>query len=261
MSLSRSFYKRLNRFCLGRLKRLVAEGRMRPFAVDEEGVWYKTGYHFWIYSDLRTKILKLDSNPVWEESVSRLILDSVRDKVFFDIGANIGYFSVLAARAGAKAVYSFEPVPHTFAMLKKNIVRNQCEHCIRPIHCAVGGEPGTLSITVNLGPKNHLSYFCGTEKHPWKARQKIQVPVLRLDDFVKQEGISEIGILKSDTEGYDFQVLLGAEETLRRFRPVLIMEVNEIWLQKFRSSKNQLLEKIKELGYQQAAENIFLPNG
>ncbi|HRT24877.1 MAG TPA: hypothetical protein P5033_12440 [Anaerohalosphaeraceae bacterium] len=114
MSWSNSFYKRMNRFCLGRLKKLVASGRMRPFSVDQDGVWYKTGYDFWVYSDLKTKILKLDSCPVWEKEASRLIFDSIRDKVFVDIGANHGYFSLLAAKAGAKAVYAFEPISYTF---------------------------------------------------------------------------------------------------------------------------------------------------
>jgi len=80
-----------------------------------------------------------------------------------------------------------------------------------------------------------------------------------MDEFVRQEKIAEIGILKSDTEGYDFNVLLGAEETLRRFRPILIMEVHDMYLQKFHSSEAQLLEKIKELNYKRIGENIFIP--
>ncbi len=249
----------MNRFCLGRLKKLVASGRMRPFSVDQDEVWYKTGYDFWVYSNLKTKILKLDSCPVWEKEASRLIFDSIRDKVFVDIGANLGYFSLLAAKAGAKAVYAFEPIPYTFEILQKNIVRNHCAHCIRPFQCAIGNQNGTFSITMNLGPKNHADYLCGAERHPWKARRKVQVPVLRMDEFVRQEKIAEIGILKSDTEGYDFNVLLGAEETLRRFRPILILEVQDMYLQKFHSSEAQLLEKIKELNYKRIGENIFIP--
>lgn len=259
MGLSKSFYKRLNHFCLGRLRKLVSSGRMRPLLVDSDGVWYKTGFDFWIYSDLKTKILKLDSHPVWEEKVSRLILDSVRDKVFVDIGANIGYFSLLAAKAGAKTVYAFEPVPSTFEILQKNIVRNHAEGCIRSYGCGIGSEGGTLCFTVNLGPKNHATYLCGSERHPWKARQKVHVPVIRLDEFVEREKITEIGILKSDTEGFDFHVLLGAEETLRRFRPLLIIEVNDRLLRKFHFSETQLLEKLRTLQYKQISKDIFVP--
>jgi FkbM family methyltransferase len=259
MSLSKSFKKRLNRFCLGRLKRLVADGRMRPFTVDEEGVWYKTGYDFWIYSDLRTKILKLESNPVWEKAISRLIWDSVQDKVFVDIGANIGYFSLLAARAGAKAVYAFEPVPYTYALLQKNIFKNHLEGCIRSYNCAVGSQEKTLSFTVDLGPKNHAEYLCGSERRPRKARRKVPVPVWTLDEFVRREALREIGILKTDTEGYDFNVLLGAEKTLLQFRPMLIVEVNDFWLQKYHASKMMLLDKLHSLNYRQIADSVFIP--
>ena len=145
--------------------------------------------------------------------------------VVFDIGANVGYYSLIAAPlVGSEGrIYAFEPVSHQFGRLKDNASRNGfCQ--ILPYKLALSDKPGEAVIHLDNefntgaaslrppGPKNILDEI---------------VTCVTLDDFVESEALERLDVIKIDVEGYEVPVLDGGRKTLERFHPVLLVEVRE----------------------------------
>ena len=150
--------------------------------------------------------------------------------VFFDIGANVGYYSLLAASINDKLnVTAFEPFQDAGAALKSNVAYNGFNH-IRIEETALSDKTGdaTLYYTINrdfpgykyqLGGKNSL---IDPEN---RLTGKIVVKTITLDDYAVQKGIDEISLIKLDTEATEYFILKGAEKLIQRCRPIIQCEV------------------------------------
>jgi len=145
---------------------------------------------------------------------------SIKNKIVVDAGANVGLFSIYAAVLGAKKVYAFEPVKETYDILVENIKRNELENRIIPINKGLG----------DVEERKMISYTCGGDEGAYIIprsesgvnKPKIQeIKVITLDDFVKENNIERIDFIKMDTEGYEENILLGAKETIKRWKPIL----------------------------------------
>lgn len=139
-----------------------------------------------------------------------------------DIGAFTGNHTVFfASFCQASEVLAFEPCRASFAMLEQTILRNQLKNT-RAFNVAIAEKSGFGSITVrdaaNLGANRLQS--CD-------AAASDAVPVADLDAFLKSIGAGNesIVLVKIDVEGMETEVLTGAQETLRRSRPVLCIEI------------------------------------
>ncbi|HEY0794200.1 MAG TPA: FkbM family methyltransferase [Acidisarcina sp.] len=124
-----------------------------------------------------------------------------KSEVVFDVGANIGLFSIFAALSGAKAVYAFEPSSESFAKLKQNISANGLENIVIPTNKAVtnrGGE--VVSFPRSSSPYNSLT---GTPA----GGDCDQVLTVTLEDFMRDNGIPQIDLLKMDCEGAEFSIV------------------------------------------------------
>ena len=147
-----------------------------------------------------------------------LALHSLRSgDVFVDVGANIGAYSVLAATSGAD-VLAFEPIPDTYHHLMDNVRQNAFEELIDARNCGVGSSLGTLHFTSTLDTVNHV---VSSEE---SSDDTISVPVPSLDEALAGR---EPTLLKIDTEGFETEVIAGAEQALARAtRLAVIMEAN-----------------------------------
>jgi FkbM family methyltransferase len=135
-------------------------------------------------------------------------------KVVFDVGANIGVFSLYSAKLGAKRVFAFEPVKETFDMLKKNIKENNLETIVVPINAAISDKSGFNEIFYN---------FPGDEGASIKFSNKLyseKVVSISLDSFCKTKKITPF-FIKIDTEGFEKQVLLGSSKLIKKNHPIL----------------------------------------
>jgi FkbM family methyltransferase len=139
--------------------------------------------------------------------------------LFVDIGANVGAYTVLASGVAGSASIAFEPVPDTFTHLLRNIAVNILADRVDARNVAVGHEDGTLRFTAELDTINHVATEHDT------AGQLVEVPVVKLDHALENR---EPTLIKIDVEGYEAQVLAGADETLNRASLLaVIMETNE----------------------------------
>lgn len=141
-----------------------------------------------------------------------------------DIGANTGLFTLLAARANpACKVIAFEPVPFIYEMLQKNIHLNDLRN-ISAVPLAVAASAGetTLYITkTSVGIPTDSSLCQGFREHVTEHRVK----TISIDEYVQQQMLNKIDIIKIDVEAAEEQVFAGALATLKRDRPTLICEV------------------------------------
>jgi FkbM family methyltransferase len=152
----------------------------------------------------------------------------VRNGVFIDAGANQGEFSIAAARIVRQGkVIAFEPVSEYRERLVENIRLNSFGN-VQVISAALGEKEGSLPIydqqeNYTDGTRNEglPTLFASESRH--HAREV--VPVKRLDDVLRELGISRVDVIKLDIEGAEWMALRGAINTITSCRPTLILEI------------------------------------
>jgi FkbM family methyltransferase len=176
-----------------------------------------------------------------------------RGDTVFDVGANVGYFTILYSDLVGPhgSVHSFEPVPPTFAMLNEKV---RCDGRYRnvvtnPAACSeVAGTADILLPGGDIGQASMRSHGAGS----WVTtteREKFSVPTIRLDDYVAEQGLTRLDFIKCDAEGAELLVLKGAAGLLRQFEPILHLEVSEAWTRDFGYSPSELAELLESSGY------------
>jgi FkbM family methyltransferase len=153
--------------------------------------------------------------------------------VCFDIGANIGVYSVVFAglTGSARNVHAFEPVDHIRAKLMANAKLNG----FGPIHMnafALGAEAGSLEMfQVKSGRfRGGTSTFIRNENVTALGDDEFvtrTVEVRTLDRYAADSELTRVDFLKIDVEGFEFFVLEGAARTIARFHPVILLEYDE----------------------------------
>lgn len=159
-------------------------------------------------------------------------------KVVFDVGSNIGYYSLLASKNMHRdaLIYAFEPVSHTFSRAKFNIELNGIKNIL--LHrIALSDKDGFLDI--NVGNEENWG-MSSINTHNYLSNKSEKVESLKIDTFVKQNKIEQIDAVKVDIEGSEFFLLKGMTHVLDHFRPVILMEVLDEHLIKANSSKEEL---------------------
>ena len=146
----------------------------------------------------------------WDYDARCLMGSRAAHATLLDIGANVGQTALIMAEtfSGAR-IYSFEPVPATFAELRKNTAHLSGVACV---NVALGDSPGEAMITTDRDGQNTLS------PNVTSSSGRANVQVTTVDDFCAQQGSDHIDLLKTDTEGYETSVLRGAEATLNQGR-------------------------------------------
>lgn len=189
----------------------------------------------------------IKKNKKWSEYETNIIKKNLQPgQTFLDVGANIGYFSLLASQiVGEKGkVFSFEPEPRNVGFLTKNIELNNFTQTV-VIPQAVGEKPGQLTFYLEEENKgDHRSFDSGD------GRRTIQVPMTSIDAFFKQN-TSPLHYMKVDVQGFEIQVLKGMKETLKKNPECLLMF--EYWpygLEKAGDKPEELFEQLHKQGYQ-----------
>jgi FkbM family methyltransferase len=169
----------------------------------------------------------------YEEYETSLMLRQVRcDSVVVDVGANIGYYTLLMAQK-AKRVYAIEPEGGNFEILKKNVTANKLKNVVL-IKAAAGEKKGEMRLIKdkeNFG--NHrLKSLSAKAASPIEEREKLEkVSVIRLDDIFEKE---RVDLIKIDVQGWESAVIEGAKNIIKRDSPTLFLEY---WPEGMKESK------------------------
>ncbi|MFA5386120.1 MAG: FkbM family methyltransferase [Candidatus Paceibacterota bacterium] len=167
-------------------------------------------------------------NLIHEETTTKLFKDVVRPgNVVIDLGANIGYFTLLAAKLVGETgkVFSFEPEPSNFYYLQKNIKINDFNNAVA-FQKAVSNKNGETSLFVCTYDSGHhtINQSGGIEayRHGRSGRtKKISIETVALDDFFEGK-IDRVDILKIDVEGAEAIAIEGMEKILMNNRNIKI---------------------------------------
>lgn len=141
---------------------------------------------------------------------------------FFDIGAHIGIYALIAAIDNPyRNVWAFEPVPRVFDYLKKNVEINKL-HNLHTISSAITNYCGDIKLYI---PSDTIPISASTLKGFRNVSEIITVQGLTLDSFITMSNISRVDLIKVDTEATEHMVLEGAKNLMRRDEPIIICEV------------------------------------
>ncbi len=169
--------------------------------------------------------------PMYFGSYALLVVNAMKrflrpGDVFLDIGANIGYLSAVAANlVGPQGqVHAFEPVPAYFEKLQRLAALNP-EYSIIANSCAAGEIPGKSPIYVAREPGQ--STLVPDYKTGHEILGTLEVPVVRLDAYLKRQRIRRVALIKIDTEGFELPILRGLENFLQvsNHRPPIVCEI------------------------------------
>lgn len=192
----------------------------------------------------------------YEENETKIIMECVKENdTILDIGANIGIYTILLNKYKNCATYSFEPIKYTFNLLKKNIKVNNVNAKI---------------YNVGLSDKNKVEKFYFNRKEIGASSMRdirkdkentsiLKCNVMKLDDFIEKEGITNIDFIKIDIEGAELFALMGGGMNIKKHKPIIFCEMLRKWTKKFDYHPNDIINLLKSFGYVSYAikENII----
>ena len=167
--------------------------------------------------------------PEEVELLSRIV---GRGDIVFDVGANVGYYSLLCSQlvGSIGSVHAFEPIPENLNRIRSAVIRNRVDNIVIN-HTAVGSSPGTMKLYVGgeeVGNSGWAS-IVPSSRRP----QSIEVGKIALDDYVQSRDIACVRLIKLDIEGAELSALLGMDRLLSQDdAPDLICEINPFLLQR-----------------------------
>jgi FkbM family methyltransferase len=140
------------------------------------------------------------------------LVSNVKDAVIVEVGAYDGTITKqMASQNNVKKVYSFEPTPSKVATIKSNFA--PVKHKVKFTNAAISNYTGSATFYVPYGDTGSAEDSLANQKYHTGNAQAIEVPVLRLDDVVKEH----VDFLVTDTQGNELHVLLGAEKLIDQY--------------------------------------------
>lgn len=184
----------------------------------------------------------------YEPPVQDVIADSLSPgDVFYDIGANIGFFSLVAARAVGSSghVYAFEPVPQNVDAIHESARLNNLEW-VDVFAEAVGARTGRdeIWLTRHIG-----GAALASADAPPDVQGRMEVDVVTLDLAISSRGLRPPTLVKVDVEGAEIDVLAGMAETMTRVRPAVLYEIDDATSEGLERKAQGVAEVLTGYGY------------
>lgn len=179
----------------------------------------------------------------------------LKSPVIFDIGANSGCYSIFyATKYKNSKIYSFEPVKMIYHKLRKNLHMNKIKNIKsynfgffdKKMKTKIGLPSNKKSNRVN-NKKNYMvndGFYSIFEK-----RNPQQIELKTFDNFIKKNLIKKISFIKIDTEGSEYQILKGAQYSIKKFRPIVQFEYNHVTKKLNKNKIKDYMKFFKNLNY------------
>jgi FkbM family methyltransferase len=211
--------------------------------------WYEFQPGLWMQlnaRDLIQQTILLDG--VWDPSLTSYIEKHLRPgDVFVDVGAHVGYFTLLASRrvGPTGAVLSIEPNPFALKQLAQNVERSQLQNVLVE-HTACGET------------RNVVQLYLHTESNSSKASLypgdvtgdvAVEVPCTTLDHLCQERSLQRVKLVKIDVEGAELFVLRGMKRIMREMRPVIVLELHPHLLEAVGTPLHGVLAFLREFDY------------
>lgn len=210
------------------LYEVYIHGRRIAYSTKDEysGRWFFPRYHDKIHEPRLTELLvRLSQNS---ENV-------------IDVGANLGWFTCIAASISSATVHAFELDEDNMCRLRTNVELNELDN-VRVRHTAVVDSEGHISYRKKregAGVEHNLTRCDGD------GQDQVQVEATTLDRYVR-EHCQSVDLIKIDVEGAEQKVLEGAQRTMREFNPHFLLEVHPSLLESLGTSVQVVLSKLPD---------------
>jgi FkbM family methyltransferase len=181
-----------------------------------------------------------------ETSVQELLTKVIEPgQVVYDVGANIGFFTIICSRlAGAGGrVYAFEPMPESAATLRHNVALNSLDNTA-VVEKAASSAPGRAELLISEWSAFH-ALRSEEISPPERARGAVDVETVTLDGFASESEAGPPDVVKIDVEGAELEVIKGMSALLASKRPLLICELH--------GTNAEFVRLIESSGYQASA--------
>jgi FkbM family methyltransferase len=154
-----------------------------------------------------------------------------RSTTFFDVGANIGYFSILAGKLNATAkIFAFEPSRGPKHYLSRNVISNNLKN-VKVIEKAVAEVAGTMQFFEVVNDKFHWVKHQLSGSHSLQnqfglsKKKQYNVATTTLNAVIDENNLKQLDLIKLDTECTEHQILRNSIDTINMHQPIIICEV------------------------------------
>ena len=166
-------------------------------------------------------------------------------EIIFDIGSNIGWFSVLFNEIkSVKKIYAFEPLLLNFKNLIRNLKLNNSSK-VDAFNIGLSSKNESLEMHYNKSLTGATSIMNNLETKSDKFKCEFET----MDFFVRTNNIKQIDLIKIDVEGAELLVLKGGIEAINEFKPILFVELLRKWCKNFNYHPNEVIEILNKIGY------------
>lgn len=169
-----------------------------------------------------------------------------KDSVIFDIGANIGWYTLnILKDMETRYVYSFEPIKETYLKLEEILKVNNLEN-YSIYNYGLYNENKNLEFFYDTLESGASSIADLRERDTTK---KVSCIVKKMDDFINDNCINRLDFIKCDVEGAELFVYRGGIESIKKFKPIIFSEMLRKWSAKFNYHPNDIIDLLEGIGY------------
>ncbi|OGK21885.1 hypothetical protein A3C23_00875 [Candidatus Roizmanbacteria bacterium RIFCSPHIGHO2_02_FULL_37_13b] len=207
----------------------------------------KTGLKFLCdKNDHRIAPIEIINFSTYENEEMAVTLKLIKKNyTIFDIGANIGWYSLTLSRLKKNIqIYAFEPILRTYKYLNRNIALNNIKN-IKTMNFGFSDKNKKIKFYYYPEGSGNASAL-NISHHP--NAEKITGRIMKLDDFINKENI-KIDLIKCDVEGAELFVFKGAINTIKQQKPIIATEMLRKWSKPFNYHPNDIIELLGTVGY------------
>ncbi|MBP7844750.1 MAG: FkbM family methyltransferase [Proteobacteria bacterium] len=165
-----------------------------------------------------------------------------------DVGANIGFTANLFSKHTSKPffVYAFEPEKWNFKILEESIKKNNLSN-VKAISLALGETDSRKTFWIN--PKNSADHRVLSATQSRNQNETVEIITKNFDSYWEQQGFERISLIKMDIQGYELFALKGMEKSLQKYRPLILIELDNEKLKDHGHSVEDIYSLLSSLGY------------
>jgi FkbM family methyltransferase len=209
------------------------------------------GYEFRLPAADLSLVPHLLEHRSWEPHITRYLrLNLTSDDIFVDVGANLGFFSVLCAPLVSRVI-AFEPVSLSHRYCKANIALNRLTN-VDLFQCGLWSEDTIVNIKAD--PSSLMAASISRDGSTFDVES---IRCVSLDSLIAsgEASIPSIAIIKMDIEGAELSALEGMKVSLEKFRPKIVMELNRPALARFDTTVADIWKFFETRSYRLLAFN------
>ena len=198
------------------------------------------------FEDRRSTPLESFNFDSYEYYDSKMLYTlSQESEIIFDIGANLGWYSIMLALLDEnKKIFSFEPIKEVFNQMNENIYLNNLTNI--STHCfALSDSESEVEMYYTPNQTGATSF---KNLHNTSEKSRV-IRTKTLDDFFLKTKLNTLEFIKCDVEGAELLVLKGGIETIKKYLPILFLEMLRKWSKKFDYHPNEILNLLAQSGY------------